>query len=69
MVSQNGTLYILNRPYDADADYLIERLGWQKLDIQRTHHTTVMVYKSINSLAPGYLSNLPENTVKMRNTP
>ena len=47
--------------YDADADYFIERLGWQKLDIQHKYRTAVMVYKSINRLTPEYLSDLFTN--------
>ena len=33
--------------YDASADPLIEILGWQKLESQRTFHKDVMVYKSL----------------------
>lgn len=42
--------------YDADADYLIKRINWQNLDSQRKYHKKVMVYRSINGLAPKYLS-------------
>ena len=42
----------------ADTDYLIERLGGQNLDSQRKYHTAFMVYRSINVLAPEYLSKL-----------
>ena len=44
--------------YDANADNLIKKLGWIKLDSQRTIHKAVMVYKSLNGLTPsGELRN------------
>ena len=43
--------------YDANADNLIKKLGWIKLDSQRTIHKAVMVYKSLNGLTPDYLSS------------
>ena len=47
--------------YDSDADYLIKRINWQNLDSQRKYHKKVMVYRSINGLAPKYLSKLFTN--------
>ena len=44
--------------YDADADCLIRKLDWKKLEDQRKAHTAVMVYKSINGLAPDYMRSL-----------
>ena len=41
--------------YDASADPLIEVLDWQKLESQRSFHKAVMVYKSLNGLAPEYM--------------
>ena len=43
--------------YDANADNLIKKLGWIKLDSQRTIHKAVMVYKLLNGLTPDYLSS------------
>ena len=43
--------------YDADADYLIEMLGWKKLANQRNLQTALMVYKSINGHTPQYLTS------------
>ena len=43
--------------HDANADNLIKKLGWIKLDSQRTIHKAVMVYKSLNGLTPDYLSS------------
>ena len=44
--------------YDADADCLIRKLDWKKLEDQRKAHTAVMVYKSINGLASDYMRSL-----------
>ena len=43
--------------YDTNSDRLFEELliGWIKLETQRQIHKVVMVYKSINGLAPDYL--------------
>ena len=41
--------------HDASADYLFELLGWKELDCQRYVQKAVMVYKSLNGLAPDYL--------------
>ena len=41
--------------YDTNADDLFELLGWKKLDCQRQIQKAVMVYKSLNGLAPDYL--------------
>ena len=55
---QNRAARILtNSNYDANADNLIKKLGWIKLDSQRTIHKAVMVYKSLNGLTPDYLSS------------
>ena len=43
--------------YDANADFLIQQLGWKKLHSQRSIHKAVMIYKSVNGLAPDYLSS------------
>ena len=43
--------------YDANADNLIQKLGWIKLDSQRSIHKALMVCKSLNGLTPDYLSS------------
>ena len=48
---QNRAARIIN----VNADLLIDRLGWKKLDSQRQIHRATMVYKSLNGLAPHYL--------------
>ena len=35
---------------DANADALIDKLGWKKLSFQRQFQKAVMVYKSLNGL-------------------
>ena len=40
--------------YDTNADLLIKRLGWRKLDSQRKIQKVTMVYKSLNGLNPDY---------------
>ena len=42
--------------------FSIERLGGQNLDSQRKYHTVFMAYRSINALAPEYLSKLLANS-------
>ena len=43
--------------YDADANELMKILGWENLETQRQIHKAQMVYKSLNGLAPNYLSS------------
>ena len=54
---QNRAARILTHSnYDVNADFLIQQLGWKKLHSQRSIHKAVMIYKSLNGLAPDYLS-------------
>ena len=46
-----------NSNYDADASILLTDLGWQNLETQRQIQKAVMVYKSLNYLAPDYMSS------------
>ena len=48
-----GILTFFN--YDADAEPLLERLGWKRLADRRKFHMATMAYKSLNDLAPEYL--------------
>ena len=50
--------YLFISSYDANADDLFVRLGWQKLSLQRELKTATMVYKSLNGLAPDYLKSM-----------
>ena len=59
--------------YDTNADVLIEKLGWKKLSSQRQFQKAVMVYKSLNGLAPDYMHSMfvnrdSVNPYSLRNT-
>ena len=43
------------KSYDANADILLQQLGWRELESQRQSQKATMVYKSLNDLAPDYL--------------
>jgi hypothetical protein len=51
--------------FNVNADLLIDRLGWKKLNSQRQIHRPTMVYKSLNGLAPHYLQEkfVERNTI------
>ena len=50
---QNRSARILTfSNYDTNADCLLEGLGWENLEAQRQIQKSVMVYKSVNGLAP-----------------
>ena len=44
--------------YDANADDLFVRLGWQKLNLKRELKAATRVYKSLNGFAPDYLRSM-----------
>ena len=55
---QNQAVRILtNTCYDADANQLFKELGWDNLETRRQKLKAEMVYKSLNGLAPNYLSS------------
>jgi hypothetical protein len=41
--------------FDADAISLLEKLGWDDLNQQRQFQKALMVFKSLNNLAPEYV--------------
>ena len=43
--------------YDADTSQLIKKLGWDNLENRHQNLKAEMVYKSLNSLTPSYLSS------------
>ena len=56
---QNKVARIVTRsPFDASAAPLLKRLGWPSVQDLIDKETSSMVYKSLNSLAPQYLSDL-----------
>ena len=55
---QNRAVRVLtNTCYDADANQLVKELGWDNLETRRQKLKAEMVYKSLNGLAPNYLSS------------
>ena len=55
---QNRAVRVLTHSsYDADANQLIAKLGWDNLEIRRQKLKAEMVYKSLNGLTPNYLSS------------
>ena len=59
---QNHAARILTySTYDTNADILLEKLGWKKLDFQHKIQTAVMVFKSFHGLAPNYLRSVFTN--------
>ena len=53
---QNHSARILTfSSYDTNADCLLEGLAWENLETQRKIQKSIMVYKSVNGLAPEYL--------------
>ena len=64
---------VTNSSYDAPADALIQRLKWSNIAEIIKRETAMIVYKSLNGLAPTYLSKifskkLLRATVKLRNS-
>ena len=55
---QNRAVRVLTQSsYDADANQLLKELGWDNLQTRRQKLMAEMVYKSLNSFAPNYLSS------------
>ena len=53
---QNRAIRVLTfSNFDADAKSLMENLGWNDLSQQRQFQKALMVFKSLNNLAPEYL--------------
>ena len=49
---------ITNSSFDAPSRPLIEGLGWKTIEELISYESTIMVFKSVNELAPRYLCNL-----------
>ena len=47
--------FLLTPTFDDDASILSNELGWKNLETQHLINKAVMVYKSLNCLAPDYL--------------
>ena len=64
---------ITNNSFDASSKPLIQNLDWKTINDTITHESRAMVYKSINDIAPQYVSemftrNLHDATRQLRNT-
>ena len=64
---------ITNSRYDAPSDNLIKQLGWSKIDEMIQYESRVMVYKSVNELAPHnlndlFIRNIENPSYELRNT-
>ena len=64
---------VTNSSYDAPADALIQKLKWPTIAEIIKRETATIVYKSLNDLAPAYLStifskNSSRDTIKLRNS-
>ena len=55
---KNCKRVLTSSSYDTNADHLFEILGWKNLASQRKIAKAIMVYKSVNGLAPDYLSEM-----------
>jgi hypothetical protein len=50
---QNRAMWVLTvSNFDAHANSLLEKLGWDDLNEQRQFQKALMVFKSLNNLAP-----------------
>ena len=49
---------LTNNPYDASAAPLIQKLGWSTYSTLVKKETTMLIYKSLNSLPPDYLRKI-----------
>ena len=52
-----ASVSVTNSSYDAPADALIQRLKWPNIAEIIKREVATIVYKSLNGLAPTYLSN------------
>ena len=61
-----GNQPLTSSSYDADANRLIRQLDWKNLSTQFQIQKALLVYKSLNGLAPEYFSS---KLVKRNETP
>ena len=55
---KRATRLILDKDINAPSHELVQQLGWFRFDERVEYPKAVLVYKSLNSLAPGYLSRI-----------
>ena len=57
-IQNRAARIVTNSPYDASAAPLIQNLGWPTISDLTRKETATRVYKSLNSLAPAYMTKL-----------
>ena len=57
-IQNRAARIVTNSPYDASASPLIQNLGWPTISDLTRKQTATVVYKSLNSLAPAYMTKL-----------
>ena len=45
-------------PFDASSNHLLSTLSWERLSLRRKKQKALMMYKTMNDLAPEYLQSL-----------
>ena len=64
-LQNRATRIVTNSSYDASAMPIIRKLGWHAVSEMIQMETLSMVYKSINDLAPTYLSRLSDTCMRV----
>ena len=49
---------ITKSPFDASSNHLLSTLSWERLSLRRKKQKALMMYKTMNDLAPEYLQSL-----------
>ena len=56
---QNRAARVITKsPFDASSNHLLSTLSWERLSLRRKKQKAVMMYKTMNDLAPEYLQSL-----------
>ena len=53
-----ATRIIIKSPFDTSSDHLLSTLDWERLFLRRKKQNALMMFKSMNGLAPEYLQSL-----------
>ena len=57
-LQNRATRVILQANYEVNSSLLLETLKWDQLSLRRRKHKAIMMFKSLNGLAPVYLHEL-----------
>ena len=58
-ILQNRAARIITKsPFDASSNHLLSTLSWERLSLRRKKQKALMMYKTMNDLAPEYLHSL-----------